>query len=191
MVQSVSRVDWRAIEDRLYDFTIETIARFATEHSDETCSFFAYDVDLPYFLPSFDTPANALRMARQNEQEAIARRAKMLVLPHAWKGARAFSSSPPVLDHSNSTGSFVYHIFATTKLEELEDLEFAEDYPQDEHADDYASGMTRISLWRVTERLMAGDAFRPLRLASPFRLGYEMHDEGLTVLRILNWPEVE
>lgn len=55
--------------------------------------------------------------------------------------------------------------------------------------DDYAEGNTRIVLWRVIERLIESNAFGQLPLASPFRLGYQMHDDALTVLRILNWPQ--
>lgn len=184
-------VDWQGIEDRLLAFSMDTIRRFASEHPKEVCSFFAYDVDLPFFLPSFDTPENALRVAQQTEQNAIARRAKMLTLPTAWRGARHFSTSPPVLDYSYSTGHFAYHIFADIKIDELEDLQLAEDYPQDEAADDYAVGKTRIVLWRVIERLIDSGELRHLPLASPCRLGYQMHDNELTVLRILNWPQVQ
>jgi hypothetical protein len=184
-------VDWQQIEDRLLSFTYEAVARFATAHPDETYSFFSYDVDLPYFLLSFDTPANAIEVAQRTEQEAIARRAKMLTLPDAWHGARHFSNRPPVLDYSYSGGYFAYHAFVDIKIDELEDIGFAENYPRDDHGDDYAEGNTRIILWRVIERLIASDVFRQLSLASPFRLGYQMHDDALTVLRILNWPQIE
>lgn len=182
-------VNWLVIEDRLVALSDEAIARFGTEHPEEVCSFFAYDVDLPFFLVSFDTPANAVHVAQRTEQEAIERRAKMLAPPTAWQGAEQFSLQPPVLDYSYSTGYFAYHAFGNVKIDELEDLEFAEEYPpREEWADDYAEGNTRIVLWRVIERLIERNAFRRLRLASPCRLGYQMHDHALTVLRILNWP---
>jgi hypothetical protein len=178
-------VNWQAVEDRLFAFAVEGIRRFAADYPDAACSFLAYDVDLPFFLLSFDTPGNALRVA----QSAIARRAKMLIHPNAWRGAQHFSTSPPVLDHSRSVGYFAYHDFASLNVPEVEDLWFAEDYPQDEAADDFTTGNTRIVLWKVIERLIADGSLRSLRLASPCRLGYEMHDDGeLTVLRILNWP---
>lgn len=182
--------NWEAVTDRLYVFTCATIERFVSEHPDEVCSFFAYDVDLPFFLASFDTPANALKVARQAEQEAIERRAKMLTIPDAWRVARSFSMCPPVLDYCYSTGDFAYHIFDETKLDELEDLHFAEDYPEYENADDYAEGNTRIMLWRMIERLIASDNLNCLQLAAPFRIGYQMHDDDLTILRILNWPAI-
>jgi hypothetical protein len=127
-------------------------------------------------------------VAQRTEQEAIARRAKMLSSPHAWHGARHFSSQPPVLDYSYSSGYFAYHAFVDIQVDELEDIGFVAGYPHDVHSDDYAEGNTRIILWSVIERLIAGDAFHNLSLVSPFRLGYQMHDDALTVLRILNWP---
>lgn len=184
-------VNWQEIEDRLVAFSSENTRRFAMEHPEVVTSFFAYDVDLPFFLLSFDTPDNALQVSQRIEQDAIARRAKMLALPIAWQGARHFSTQPPVLDYSYSTGYFAYHNFADIKIDELEDLEFAEDYPQNETADDYSEGKTRIVLWRVIERLIDSDELRHLHLASPFRLGYQMHDDELTVLRMRNWPQFQ
>ena len=49
-------------------------------------------------------------------------------------------------------------------------------------------GNLRIVLWKAIERLIASDAFAPLCLASPFRVGYQLHERELVVLRILNWP---
>lgn len=181
-------VNWAAIEERLFTFSYEVITRFGREHPEVICSFLAYDVELPFFHLSFDTPANAIQVAQRTEQEAIARRATMLVLPTAWHGAKDFSTQPPVFDYSHSTGYFAYDTFGEVKVEELEDLNFVQDYPQDDWGDDYADGNTRIVLWRVVERLIDSEAFHQLRLASPFRLGYQLHGDALTVLRILNWP---
>ena len=72
--------DWQSLEERLFEQTSSVIRQFATEHSDVTCSFFAYDTDpgYGYFLPSFDTAENSLLQAQKNEQRAIEERAKML-----------------------------------------------------------------------------------------------------------------
>jgi hypothetical protein len=43
-------------------------------------------------------------------------------------------------------------------------------------------------MWRVAERLVADEAFRPLMLASPFMIVYGIHDEEEAILRLLNWP---
>ena len=181
-------VNWRAIEERLVQFSQEALSTFATEHPTETCSFIAIAVDLPIFLLSLDTPSNALRVAQQTEQEAVVQRAKMLSLPTAWQGARYFLTQPPVHEYSYDSSLFAFESYAHLKIDALEDLGFAEDYPRHETGDDYAEGNTSIVLWRVIERLIAGDALRSLHLASPCRLGYHLHDDDLTVLRILNWP---
>ena len=181
-------VNWRAIEEQLVQSSQEALSAFATEHPAETCSFIAIAVDLPYFLLSLDTPGNALRAAQQTEQEAIVQRAKMLTRPTAWQEASYFLTQPPVHEYSDDSSLFAYESYAHLKIDALADLGFAEDYPTTETGDDYAEGNTRIVLWQVIERLIAGDALRSLRLASPCRLGYHLHDDALTVLRILNWP---
>jgi hypothetical protein len=56
------------------------------------------------------------------------------------------------------------------------------------HQDDFLESNVRLVLWRVAERLVADEAFKPLTLASPFIVGYEFHDGEDVVLRILNWP---
>jgi hypothetical protein len=43
-------------------------------------------------------------------------------------------------------------------------------------------------MWRVAERLVSEDAFAPLLLASPFMVGYSVHDQEEAILRLLNWP---
>lgn len=60
-----------------------------------------------------------------------------------------------------------------------------------EGSDAYIEGNTRIILWRVLERLIAAHAFDALKLASPFRVGYQLSGDCLVVMRILNWPEAE
>jgi hypothetical protein len=190
-VAAVTLPNWQEVEDHLYAFTVEAIGRFAAEHPDEICSFFAYDVDLPFFLLSLDTPTNAFKEARQTEHETVEERARRLAHPLAWQSAEYLSSYPPILDYSYNVGAFAYHDFTQVKLDALEDLEFEPDYPRDERFNDYTEGSTRIMLWRIVERLIADDAMSQLRLASPFRLGYQLHDRPLTVLRILNWPNPE
>ena len=181
-------VDWQAITERLVQFSQETLAAFATEYPAETCSFIAIAVDFPSFFFSLDTPDNGLRVAQQTEQEALARRAKMLTLPTAWETASAFLAEPPVLDYSYDSSLFAYESYSQLRIDALEDLGLAEDYPRNETGEDFAEGNTRIVLWRVIERLIAGGALQSLRLASPCRVGYHLHDEPLTVLRIVNWP---
>ena len=54
--------------------------------------------------------------------------------------------------------------------------------------DDYLESNARLVLWRVTERLVEDDAFAVLKMASPFMIGYGIHDQEETILRFLNWP---
>src|SRR6185369_4049867 len=69
------------------------------------------------------------------------------------------------------------------------DLAESRDYPHGaEHEDDYLASNARLVMWRVAERLVSEDAFAPLSLASPFMVGYSVHDEEEAILRLLNWP---
>ena|SRR5579862_3150353 len=54
------------------------ILRFAAEHPQEICSFFAYDANAVYgeFHLCFDTLENGLLAAQNNEREAMERRNK-------------------------------------------------------------------------------------------------------------------
>lgn len=185
--------DWQSLEDRLFEQSKALILRFAAEHPDVTCSFFAYDTHPAYgeFLPSFDNSENMLRMAKEDEQRAIARREKMLKREWSWRSAHTMWRSAS--DSSPDVGYFAYHIYAEIRFAELEELSMSGNYPQTNHKseDNYIDGNVRIVLWKVVERLIADEAFAPLRLASPFRVGYQFHDDGqFIVLRLLNWPQV-
>jgi hypothetical protein len=185
--------NFQQIEDQLYSEGVEAIIRFGQEHGDDLCSFFAYDVDPLYgnvFL-SFDTFDNSIKMARENEQQAIARRANMLNMEWSWQSARRYSTDPLVLDYSPDIGHFAYADFRALFFPEWEEVSDSEHYPRGEREpdpDDYMEGNLRIVLWKAIERLIASDAFAPLCLASPFRVGYQLHERELVVLRILNWP---
>ena len=184
--------DWQALEEQLVEQSRETIRHFAAQYPDVTCSFFAYAVNPIYgeFLISFETAEHSLEQAQENEQEAIKRRNQMLTLPQAWRGAQYFSTHPVVTEYSPDTGLFAHPIYAHIQVSELDELSASGVYPRGgETEDDYIEGNARIVLWKVIERLIASDAFSPLTLASPFRVGYQVHDEALVVLRILNWPQ--
>lgn len=60
-------VNWEAIEERLFTLSHKVIVRFGREYPEVVCSFFACAVDLPFFLVSFDTPANAISVAQQGD----------------------------------------------------------------------------------------------------------------------------
>lgn len=186
-------VHWQSLEERLFEQTCAIIEQFAAEHPDSLCSFFAYDIDqnAGYFLPSFDTPENALKQAQQNEQRAIERREKLLLQPWSWRTASITCKFPQITDYSPDIGYFAYHIYAEIDFPELAAFKESDMYPQPENEvdDDYIEGNIHIVLWKVIERLMAGKVFSQLRLSSPFRVGYQLHEKELLTLRILNWPQ--
>jgi len=65
----------------------------------------------------------------------------------------------------------------------------SESYPEQlPGEDDYLAGNTRIVLWKVLERLIQEQVLSQLNMAPLFRLGYQLYEKGLVVLRILNWP---
>lgn len=184
-------MDWQHIEHHLFEESKRIISAFAREYPEIVCSFFAFDADpcYGYFHVCFDSYENSVQAAKQNEQEAIDRRKNMLQGTTAWKHAKYFSSDPRVTDYSPDVGYFAHHMYQEVSFQEMEDLGRSDDYPQrEEHEDDYLEGNTRIVLWKVIERLIADHAFDQLHLTSPFRVGYQLHDQELVVLRILNWP---
>lgn len=187
--------DWRDIENRLYEFSKAGIFRFAAEHPETICSFFAYDANPVYgeFNLCFDTPQNALECSQQNERKAIKRRSETLSREGAWYHATDRLTNPRITDYSPGVGSFAYPDFVELVFEELDDLHFSEEYPQSqEYEDDYSNGNGQVVMWKVLERLIEDGVFSSLRLASPFRVGYKIHDGvELVVLRILNWPPLQ
>ena len=65
----------------------------------------------------------------------------------------------------------------------------SESYPEQVPGeDDYLAGNTRIVLWKVLERLIQEQVFSQLNMAPLFRLGHQLYEKELVVLRILNWP---
>lgn len=184
-------IDWQAIEDRLLAHSLAAIREFARDHSDELFSFFAYHAVYyeGYFQLCFDTLSNSLAVAQRTEAEAINRRAKMLSTNEAWRGAAYFTSSPAVAEYAQETGEFAWCLPAEIEFKEVHDAFVGGNYPGgDEASDEYIDGSTRIVLWQVLERLIAANAFDDLRLASPFRVGYQLSGDSLIVMRILNWP---
>lgn len=183
--------DWQAVEEELYARSREAILRFASEHPQARCSFFAYDANPIYgeFFVSFETAEHSLQQAQENEQRAMKRRNQMLGHPEAWRAARHFSSYPVVTEYNAHVGRFAHHMYDPIQVSELEELSASGAYPKGQETEDgYIEGNAHIVLWHVIERLIESSAFSPLTLASPFRVGYQFHDEALVVLRILNWP---
>lgn len=138
---------------------------------------------------SFDTQANNLENAKDAEQRTIRSRRRKLRGPDAWRSARHGIRHPLVEPIVTNGGDFAHGEFDEVSFPEWTALA-ERGYPRgdDEHEDDYLKANARLVMWRTAERLVAGNAFAPLPLASPFLVGYSLADGEETILRILNWP---
>src|SRR5579883_1969806 len=185
-------LDWQTIEQAVYDKAKEVIEGFAEEHPDKPCSFFACFAD-PFsgtFTFCFDTPENAAYEAMKHELMILRRRQaayERLGRADAWRHARS-SVNLPLRSYPHTCSFFQYASYGKLEFNWLE-IADRHAYPQrGEGEDNYLEGQTRWMLCRVMDRLVADRVFEHLAMTSPFRLGYEFHEEGLTVLRLLNWP---
>lgn len=190
----VHALNWEEVEQTLFNGGQAALLRFATEHSDEICSFFAFawmivDGD---FSVCLDTLSNARSRAREHEREAIESRKKILRGENAWRSARSLLTEPKIVTYAPAADLFAYAPYANIFLEDWEAFSNFESTPKSQAWEEgYLEGNTRLVLWRVLERLIDSDTFSHLRLSSPFHVGYQFHDQELVVLRILNWSKVE
>lgn len=193
-MKAENTLNWKDIEETLFSEAKAAIFRFAEEHSGEICSFFAFawmivDGDFSICL---DTFSNAQRRARDNERTAIEDREQFLGGKHAWGSAHSFLAEPRIVDYAPAVDLFAYAPYADIFFEDWEAFASNESVPKSRAWEEgYIMGSTRLVLWRVLERLIDGDIFACLHLSSPFRVGYQFHDQELIVLRILNWPQAE
>jgi len=187
--------DWRLVEQTLFEKGKSTIEMFAQEHPDRTCSFFACSANPSSgdFTFCFDTPENASYEAMKQELFAIGQRQaarKRTDRADAWKYARTYTMSSR-LDYAPSSALFQYASYTECTL----DWRAFSDrgmYPmQKEGQDNYLEGHTRLAICGAIDRLIVDQVFKRLSMTSPFRLGYQFHDEHLIVLRFLNWPAPE
>ena len=202
--------DWKQSEEVLFQKGKEAIFRFAEEHPDEVCSFFAIYSDFCYgdvaFM--FDTLDNSLLEAKRHEGHLVKRwqdwfdddsqhRDPRFFRP-AWELAYTSFSSPlrgrKRIDDYNAFGSFKYESYLVVDFADwrayFESDEFmarvsSEDEPR---KPDPFEGNVILLIWKVIERLLHEGMFQKLTLSSPFRVGFQFHDAELVVLRILNWP---
>jgi hypothetical protein len=184
----MSEVDWNAAEMALYDRTQATLRVFAKEHDRDVFSFFAYRADYCYGQVQLclDTVENSRRRAVENNQRIHASRKKLFDREGGWDRARYFLSrhSGRMLDYTHATGLFQY--------DSIEEIRFPdwEAYFRGDHYDEQYQLENRVIVlfWKILSRLVQDGVFDQLRLASPFRTGFEFRDNdlGLVVMDILN-----
>ncbi len=188
--------DWQQSEDDLFDESCETIRGFALEHPECVCSFFAFDCDAVYgdVNINLDSAQNGFAEGQKYQDESIKWRTEKLVDADSWRWAQAYFALSMV-EHSISVSEFEFSCYGRRQFREWETFAFSSCYPKRERDDDpgYLTGHVTLILWRVLERLHDARIFEQLNLASPFRLGYEYHDDarGLVVTRIMNWTQFE
>lgn len=185
-------LDWREIEEALFETGKSAILKFSKEHKGELCSFLAYAwtvVDGDFSI-CFDTQSNARRIARENEQEVITQRKLMLGGAQSWKNAHYFLTNPLIVDYASGVDLFAYPIYEQVWIDNWNAFAANEALPKSQNGQDtYLEGNVRLIIWKVLERLIEANLFDSLALSFPFRLGYQFHGQEITVLRILNWPE--
>lgn len=183
--------DWQEVETILFEKSKKTIERFTREHSDLTCSFFAYSANplSGEFAISIDTPQHALQQAQKEELRVSQWRDGWQHTPNASKYAHEFLKKPNITDYSPIVDYFQFAFYEYFLFDGWTTFFDSDSYPEQQSSeDDYLTGNTRIAIWKVIEQLIQEQMFSQLKLAPLFRLGYFFHNEELIVLRILNWP---
>jgi hypothetical protein len=183
--------NWREVEMTLFERGKGAIERFAAEHPDLVCSFFAIAADplSGEFAFCFDTPQNAFHQAMRQELYVLGDRQLSSKHSESWRYAGSLSVS--LLEHPSSTERFHFFSYALVSFDWLEFTD-SEAYPErQEGQEDYLEGKTRFVIWRVLEHLITDKTFLHLSMTSPFRIGYQFSEESLIVLRFLNWPDGE
>lgn len=185
--------DWEVSDRKLHKASVAAIKRFAREHPDRAVCCFFFDCDEPrygHLSISLDMPDNNLRAVRELEKFAVESRDKNLRSKVTWEWAKYQLGTPLLSPFNTNSGDFEFPEYAGVEFPAWIKLAEEGNYPKGaEHEDDYLESNARPVMWRVAEVLVAEDAFAPLTLASPFLLGYSMHDEEEVILRMLNWPK--
>jgi hypothetical protein len=198
--------DWEADEALLYARSREAIAGFTAEHPREACSFFAFDSEPSegYVLIALDTRENEIAESNRDQAYEIENRVRQFARENAWEVAPYYVAESQSYAHSTNTGGFADPDYAAVEFPGWNRFaaSFTRDLPpqgtpgfaeaESQALDLYSSylkGHVMLIFWRVIERLIASGDLDGLNLASPFRLGFNFHDQGLiTVVRIINWP---
>src|SRR5262249_48743996 len=120
---------------------------------------------------------------------AVTSRAEALCGELNWTGAKYQLTSPALAPFNTNSGVFEYVEYSGVEFPAWARLAETGKYPTGaEHEDDYLESNARLVMWRVAERLVAEDAFAVLKTASPFLVGYGIHDQEEVILRLLYWP---
>lgn len=182
-------IDWREVEDVLYGKTRAALHDFAAQHPNEEFSFFAFRADYCYgqIYLCMDTPTNSCQKAKKNYERLRATREKLFGRPGGWDGARYFVArhSDRVLEYTYTSALFQNDAFAQIHFADWE--EFFRSNLNDEQYQ--LENHVIVLFWKVLERLLENRSFGEIKLASPFRTGFEFHDSdlGLVVVQLLNW----
>lgn len=181
---------WKESDDRLYAAAVKAIAKFAKTNPSVQLRCFLFDCDAVRsgnIEISFDSAESNARAVKQLEAMAIEFRASNLVGDRSWTGARHQLTSPSVSPINIGSGDFDFPGFSNVAFPAWRRLAESGDYPTSLHyEDDYLDSNARLVMWRTAERLIAENAFGSLNLASPFAVGYSLHDEEAAILRLLN-----
>ncbi len=184
--------DWSKSDERLHEAALSAIQGFAKEHGKVEVRCFFFDCDDPHYglvHISLDSVENNMRSAKQLEQFAIEHRNRNLKGNTSWHSAKYRLTTPVLSPFNTNGGDFEFGCYRTVEFPAWREFVESKELPQGaEHEDDYLASNARLVMWRVAERLVSEDAFAPLLLASPFMVGYSLHDEEEAILRLLNWP---
>ena len=185
--------DWEASDRKLHKASVAAIKRFARENPGQAVCCFFFDCDEPrygHLSISLDTPENNVRAVKELEAHAVESRAENLRGKITWEWAKYQLSTPVLSPFNTNSGDFEFPEYAEVEFPAWVRLAEEGNYPRRaEHEDDYLESNARLVMWRVAEQLVTEDAFAPLTLASPFLLGYSIHDQEEVILRMLNWPK--
>jgi hypothetical protein len=186
--------DWSRVEKRLIAIGLSAISRFVAEHPNDLCSFFAFysQPDVGLFGVCLDTYKNAIQAAIKNERQTFGRRQQLLKDPRPWSWAHSAIDIPRIVEYAPSVGKFAQVTYTESFFEEWREYLNNNKYPEQQADEDgYLEGNARIVIWKAVEQLIQTNAFENLQVTSPFRLGYQIHDDELVILRIINWPHLE
>jgi len=185
--------DWNESDKRLYDVAQAAIAEFAKKHASEQVCCFFFDCDEPRYgriAISLDTFSSNISSAKSLESYAIENRLQNLTGDITWQWAKYQLTSPVLSPFNTNSGDFQFPEFMKVTFPFWRKLAESGDCPSGtENDDDYLESNARLVMWRVAEKLVANHAFSALTLASPFLIGYSMHDQEEAILRLLNWPK--